>query len=302
MADGKEFLYRLRQGMSEDSDSSFLDARTSYTYLWEGATEFVNRTECLRAEQAITTVAEQEENALAADFLRFYMRDSSGDFFVKYNDGTNVSFPTFVDYQEIYHANNTTSVSVPDRFSVIDRAIYSRITGTCTSSGALSAGEATLTDSAADFTNVSAGDIIHNTTDVSDGIVLSKTSSTVLVTALFGGTDNDWDSTDAYVIQPQGRLQLILDPPPSTSGHTVTVPYIQRPAPVFSSYGVYKFQPQYIDALVAYVQWKYKYRDREPQFGDALFQMFERATRMNQFNLNQTFQRTGLKVNLKKRI
>ena len=52
-------------------------------------------------------------------------------------------------------------------------------TRTTTSAGAAVGGASTLTDTGGDFSDVSPGDIVHNTTDGSDGIVLSKTSSTV---------------------------------------------------------------------------------------------------------------------------
>ncbi len=299
--DGKGLLYQHRQILNENSGSDFLDDRTTYTFLYEAAVEFVNRTECLKATQSITTVADQTNYALEGDFLRPYLRDDNNELVIKYNNG-NVSFIRHRPYDEIFIANNTTSATVPSSFSIIDRpAMYSRLTGTCTSAGALSNGEATLTDSAADFSNVVAGDLIHNTTDDSDGVVLSKTSSTVLVCALFGGTDNDWDSSDAYILQPQGRLDLVLDPPPSEAGDTITVPYIQRPAPVFAPYRAYRFQSHYMEPLVKYAVWLYKYRDREPNFGDAFYQIFERATRMNQHNTNRSLNRGGFRVNFKKR-
>lgn len=238
-----------------------------------------------------------------ADYTRLYLRDSSGNYFVKYNDGTNDRFITFKPYESIIHDNLTTAVTIPQRFTVLDKAsLYSRLSGTATATSAISAGESTLTDSAGDFSNVSAGDSIHNTTDGSDGIVLSKTSSTALITALFGGTLNQWTSGNAYVIQPQGRYQLILEPPPSTAGHTVTVEYIQRPDPVFSSYGTYRFGLQFMEPLIEYAAFKYKYRDREPNFGDYWFKHFDRICRQNQYNMNQSLRRTGLAVNLRNRV
>jgi hypothetical protein len=193
-------------------------------------------------------------------------------------------------------------VSKPDSFTIVDdNTLDSQATGTCTSAGALSGGQATLTDSAADFSDVSAGDIIHNTTDGSMGIVLSKTSSTVLVTALFGGTDNDWDSSDAYVIQPQGRLQLKFDPPPSTASHTLTVHYIQRPKPVYSDYGVFRFQPQHMDAIIKYAAFNYKYRDQEPNFGDALYRHWDMQTRRASNSLGKSIGNKRINVSFKAR-
>lgn len=300
--DGKEALYRLRLLLDETTGAGFLDDRTSYSYLWDAATEFATRSESLKSSQAITTVASTTAYVLNADFMHLYMKDDSGNLFVKYYDGTTYRFINFEPYSSIIHDNQTTAVTIPSRFTIIDKpALYSRVTGTATSAGAASGGEATLTDTAADFSNVNEGDTIHNTTDRSDGYVLSKTSSTVIVTALFGGSGNDWASSDAYTIQPQGRLQLVLDPPPSTAGHTVTVEYVQRPMPVFSDYGIYRFQTQYMDAIVKYAAFIYRYKDQEPDFGNAFFQLFDRSARQNKYSTDKSLVRTGLSVNLKKR-
>jgi len=300
--DGKSLLYDLRQILNEGSDSDWLDSRSSYTYLHLAAVEFVDRTESLRATQSITTVADQTGYTLNADFMRLYLRDQEHEYYIKYNDGSSNTFLKFEDYQKIILDDQTTSVSTPERFSIIDDStLDSQVTGTATSTAASSGGQAILTDTAADFSDVSAGDVVHNTTDGSDGFVLSKTSSTVLVVALFGGTANDWTSSDAYVIQPQGRLKLVLDAPPSTAGHTVTVEYVQRPPIVASDYGAYRIQSHYQQALVQYAVFLYKYRDREANFGDSLFVFFDREVRRSASSLNKALGRQGFRVNWKKR-
>lgn len=58
-----------------------------------------------------------------------------------------------------------------------------------------------MTDSGASFAvNEFVGFVIYNTTDVSQGVIVSNTSTTVTVDELEGGTDDDWDSSDAYLI------------------------------------------------------------------------------------------------------
>jgi hypothetical protein len=299
--DGKDLLRRLRQLLNEDSDSDWLDVQSSYDFLYEAAKATVDRIGCLKSTQNITTVAEDDEYNLNPDFMRLYAKNKSGNYYVRLNDGSNNNFLTWKDYEEIIYEDNTDSVAIPSRFSIIDTSKATQVTGTATSAGALSAGECTLTDTAADFSDVNAGAIVHNTTDSSDGVVLSKTSSTVLVTALFGGTDNDWDSSDAYVIQPQSRYQIYLDPPPSTAGYTLMVPYIQQPAPVYSDYGIYRFSDQYKEALVKYAFWLYKYRDREPNFGDAMYKFWELQTGRAAYSFNRSQRPAGFTVNLLKR-
>lgn len=302
--DGKSLLRNLRQLLNEASDSAYMDNRTSYEYLWQAAIEFVERTNCLAATQSITTVANQAEYNLNADFLKLYLRNKDNNLYIKYNDGSADSFPIFKDKSTIIYQNSTASVSVPSHFYIEDApSLDAQITGTVSSAGALSGGQATLTDtsSATKFANASAGDLVHNTTDASDGYVISKTSNTALVTALFDGTDNDWDLADAYVLQPQGRMRLVLSQPPSAASHTITVYYAQRPAPVFSDYGVYRFQPQHLQAIIYFAAWLYKYRDREPNYGDKFFTFFDSYVRKNSVQVNNAFVREGFSVNFKRR-
>ena len=280
--DGKMLLRALRELLGESSTSEWMDNFTSYTYLNQAAKEFVQRTECLRSEQSITTVADQAEYDLNADFLQVYLRDSNNQPFLKFYDGTNYSWVYYRDYQDIYLANNTTGVTHPSTFTISDNAtLPTQLTGTASSAGALSAGQATLTCTTGGFVagKVSPGDVVHNTTDASDGIVLSVTSATALVTALFGGAENDWDSSDAYVVQPQARWKIILDPKPSTSSYVLTVPYVQAPNPVYSDYGRWRIPDGALSYIVNYAGWLYKYRDREPQFGDQLYKMFDMGVR-----------------------
>lgn len=299
--DGKELLRRVRQFMNEDSDTGWLDTQTTYDYLYEAAKDLVDRTGCLRTTQDITTVADDDEYDLNPDFLRLYAKDSNNDFFITLYDSSDYYTLTWKDYEDILYDKNTTSIEYPPHFSIIDVSNQSQVTGTATSAGDASAGECTLTDTSGDFSDVNPGAIVHNTTDGSDGVVLSKTSSTVLVTALFGGTGNDWDTSDAYVIQPQSRYQLYLDPPPSTADYTITVPYIQQPDPVYSDYGIYRFPDQYKEALVKYACFLYKYRDKEPDFGDTLYLHYERMVGRAAYSINRAQRPTNFKVNFKKR-
>lgn len=203
-----------------------------------------------------------------------------------------------------YKVVKASSQSIPGSFAIRDKqSLYSQITGTATSDGDASGGECTLTDTSGVFITtdyVSPADIIHNTTDASDGVVLSITSATALKCALFGGTDNEWDSSDAYVIQPQGRLELYFNPPPSTSGHIVRVDFIERPGPVYSDYGVYRFRQQAMEAIINRAAFNYKYRDSEPDFGDRLFQLWDMEVRKEIANLNPYLNRRKLVVSWKK--
>ncbi len=301
--DGKSLTNGLAALINETvSSSDFLDSRASYDFIYEAACEFAMRTRALTKTQAITTVADDDEYDLNTDFMGLYLRDSQNRYTLKYNDGTTDYFLPFRPYEAVYYANQTTSALIPSNFSLNDNpTLTDRITGTATSAGALSNGECTLNDSSAPFAAVKVGDDVHNTTDGSDGVVISVTSTSAIVTALFGGTDNDWDSSDAYVIVPQGRKQLILDPPPSTAGHTATLYYIQKPDPVYSPYRAYRFDRQYRPALIKYAAWLYKYRDSEPNFGDAFYKYWDAQCRKAANSEHKSLDKLSMRVNMMKR-
>ncbi len=126
------------------------------------------------------------------------------------------------------------------------------------------------------FADVTPGDMIYNSTDGSEGIVLSTEATfKILTIALFGGTNNDITSGDDFFIQPRKRFLLQLDPPPSTTSHTVTFFYLKKPNPVYTDYGVYEIPFEHSDVLCQYAAWLMKYRDQEPQFGDAFYKYWD---------------------------
>ena len=202
------------------------------------------------------------------------------------------------DYSDIILADNTTSVLDSPRFAIIPAAAQTRIVSTATAVGAAANQECTLTDSTAPFTNVKVGDIVYNATDTSNGVVIAVTSTSALVTALYGGTNNDWTSSDSYIITPQGRWQVVFDPPPITAGHTATVYYVQRPAPVYSYGRAYNFPIGYKRPLINYAAWLYKYRDSQPEFGDAFYKYWNDSVKRFATTLNQGMRRVRLKVNM----
>jgi len=93
--------------------------------------------------------------------------------------------------------------------------------------------------------------IIHNTDDGSTGVVLEVTGAASLRTALFGGTANEWTSGDAYVIEAANPFQLYLDAPAEEDGHTIEVPFLTMPTPVYSDYGVWRLPLRSCRAICA---------------------------------------------------
>ncbi|MCK9602371.1 MAG: hypothetical protein M0R06_25220, partial [Sphaerochaeta sp.] len=101
------------------------------------------------------------------------------------------------EYDKREYAVPTAFEEFPDRIVLLEG-----YTGTHTGSDAASA----LTDSTASFkTSELVGFYICNTTDASKGVVTANTSTGVTAT-LSGGTDNDWDNGDEYIVQKPDAL------------------------------------------------------------------------------------------------
>ncbi len=272
--DGKRLTRQLRQLLNEESGSNYLDSFTTYDLLNQAAQKLNDKVRHIKAIQELTTIADQASYTLRPDYIKFTRESHLGRPIVRFDDGTTFHYLPLKD-DDVRFRNKTyttTSVDVPESFSIeYDESEDSQVTGTETTGGSLAAGKSTLTDSAANFNDVNPGDTIHNTTDGAMGVVLSKTSSTVLVTALFDGTNNFWTSADAYVIQPQAKYKITLTPPPSNASNTVTVEYLKRPKPVYSDYDVFMFPLQYMDAILFYSVGFYKYRNQMQDEGNTWF-------------------------------
>jgi hypothetical protein len=304
--DGKLLKRELRHIINEESGSDLLDTFTTYNFLNDAANEINMRIEHIKNSQTLTIVANQTDYTLDARYMKLYQKALRTDkHFVQFSDGTTRHNIPEKDRDTIVHGNQAvtvTSVAIPDNFYISDDKILDdQVTSTTTSAGALSAGKATLTDTAADFSDVSPGDNLHNIDDGSIGIVISKTSSTVLITAMFDGVDDDWGSGDTYVIQPQGRYKLVFDPPPSTAGNTVEVPYISRLAPVYSDYDHFRLPIQYKEALLNYAAFLYNYRAGRQEVGDKFFVLYDNAVRRSAHNSNKALGRNRVVVSFKKR-
>ena len=99
--DGKDLLRRLAHILDEDTDSSWLDERSSYDHLYEAALEWVDRTGCLTSTQTITTSASGQTYDLNPDFLRFSVRDNNEDYIIRISDGTTTQNLSQKRYDDI---------------------------------------------------------------------------------------------------------------------------------------------------------------------------------------------------------
>ncbi len=242
--------------------------RLVYHFLDLAAGEFVRETRCLTTTVDITTVLARQAYDLPPDFLALWMKNANDRNFCKYDDGTTLSYPVLVPYERIFRSDPDVAER-PTAFAVTARsAVPTVAAGTATSAGARSAGRCTLTDSAALFTTdelVYPRDLVHNTTDGADGIVLSVSSATQITTALFKGRTNAWTSGNAYVIQRATGARIVLDHPSAVAGHTITVPYYCMPAPVYSDYDVWGLPPASCRAICAEAVFLFRNRSADLQ-------------------------------------
>ncbi|MBE3086162.1 MAG: hypothetical protein IMZ64_08095, partial [Bacteroidetes bacterium] len=152
---------------------------------------------------------------------------------------------------------------------------------------------------------VFSGDEVFDTINSYLGIVLSRTSATALVTAMFDISNRaseyaSWGTSTTYLIQPQPRFKLVLDAPSLTAGHTITVEYLKRPSPVYSDYGTYSFAVGFEEALIKYAIWLYKYRDSKPEYGDALYKFYDMEVRKAKNIWRRATGAVGFRVSFKK--
>lgn len=305
-------MYNFGQVLGEPVGSGWLDTKSQYYFLDKGGIKVAKLMGLLHAEQSITTVADQRRYNLDAQYIGLHIRDeSSGDYIIKYNNGSSNSFPYFTAFTNIITDDQSSSIAIPERFSVSDKLVqFDRITGTTTSAGAIDSDskESTLTASASTFvTNgVSPRDIVHSTTNAYSGYVLEVTSETALVTAMFedadGSNTKGWGSGDTFVIQPQARKQLVLDPPPSTASHTITVYSIVKSLPVFADFRIFGFDEDYAMAAIYFAAEIYKLRDDKFNEADSFFQRGDNALRLIKDASDTAYHKSRtMRVNMKRR-
>lgn len=218
--------------------------RRIFECLDQAASIFCRTVRNYKSQATLTTVANQQDYSLPPDFIDLYML-RGGQYFARYYDGTDYSWATVVEWEELFQANLTDAEAIPSRLAIRDRESGdAAITGTATTAGTKSVdGIAILTDSTKAFLTtdrVWPRDVIHNTTDGSSGVVVSVPSATTLRCALFDGSGDDWTNADAYTITPAAEKQIILEAKSEAAGHLINIPYIALPDPVFSDYATWR--------------------------------------------------------------
>lgn len=233
-----QFLDALNQ---DQEDLVQVDLRRIYHALDMAAGLYVRETRGIRSDAVIATVADQQAYDLPPDFKAPSIRQQYGQLrrkvaVAKYDYDGNTAWVPMRSYEVVFRCNRTDNRQVPGCFAVRSAvAAKPSLTGSVTADGPVVAGEATLTDATADFTaSVSPRDVVINTTRNSSGVVLEVTDGQHIQCAMFPEGINSWRTGDGYRIQPEARPQVYLDAPSAVSGHTLTLPYIAQPAPVYA--------------------------------------------------------------------
>ena len=298
--EGYSLIRSLREMLNEPTGSSFMNDRTSYDNLYHAVQDFNVRTHFATSNQVIAITANVASYELNADYCGLALTDIYNRPYVKHTYNGSDTFIFNTEYSSVVLNNDTSTAAVAQQFAITDATQLDNITGTATSTIAQSNGESILIDTAADFSGVAVGDYIHNTTDDSNGIVIKITSATQIICALFEGTLNSWTIADAYVITPQTRYNIVLSPTPSDTA-TLTVPYIVKPTPVYSPYRSYKLPSDAMLPIVHYAAFLYKFRDSEPDFGNAFYKSYDMFARKVAAEIRKAIPgKSGFRVNMSK--
>ena len=298
--EGYTLKRRLVELLEETVSGSLMNDRTTYDVIYDAAKDFVKRTHYLTATQDLSVSANTAAYNLNPEFISLALLDSYNRPYIKYTVGGSDYFIYPQDYANVVLNNDTSTASVPSGFYIKDADQVKRITGTTTSVGASVNGECILTDSTANLSSVAIGDFVHNTTDTSHGIVIEVVSATQLICALFEGTNNDWSVSDAYVIVPQARYQIVFTPTPASSA-TASIVYTARPEPVYAPYRAYKLPTDAELPICQFAAFLYKYKDRNPNYGDALYKHYELFTRKAAVDMRRGIpEKSGMRVNFSK--
>lgn len=298
---------RVMELLQENSLGSFMNDRTTFDYIYDAVMDFNKRTHYLTNTQTINVAGNSSQNiwSLNPDFVCMAFKDRYNQEYIKYTVSGSDNFVTAQDYSEIVLNDDSSTSPVISSWSIIDAPQLPTITGTTSSAGAINSplqGECLLNDTTAPFANVYPGDFVHDTTEGCDGVIIGVNSTSQLICVMFNssGSTQGFGNSDSYVIVPQSRYQLLFTPIPSVAA-TATIPYVPKPLPVYSIYRAYKLPNDALLPISQFAVFLYKYKDRDANFGDALYKYYDLYTRRIAAEIRRGFdQRGSFSVNMVK--
>ena len=273
-----------------EASDDYASRRRIYECLDMASGIFCRETKSLHTSITIDTVAGQQAYDLPPDFIDLFITQASGRSIIRYSDTINYCWPRLTTYERLYRKNLLTPQNTPNLFAIIDKpSTNDVITGSCSAAGAASNGLTLLTDPTKSYmttTNrVWPRDIVHNHTDGSMGYVIQNFDATHLYTALFGGTDNDWTTSDTYTIQPASQKILFLDAPSAVTGHVMHISYVCMSEPVFSDFGMWRFSDRTCRGIAAGAASIFKREKKEYTEAKALAALFTDEIRQYKIEL-----------------
>ena len=167
--EGFALVRKLTEALEETASGSFMNSRTSYDYLYSAVQDFNFRTHYLTNTQVINITANNSEYPLNPDFVSLALLDRFNQPFVKWTYGGQDSFVYPRDYSSVVLENSTAMATIATSLSIVDASQPDNITGTASADSAAVNGECTLSGSS-DFSTVSPGDYVHNTTQRTDSV------------------------------------------------------------------------------------------------------------------------------------
>ena len=300
--EGFTLLRKLKELVNESTADSFMNDRTSYDNLYDAVLDFNIKTHYITQSATIAVVAGTSTYDMPPDYIDLALFDSYNRKYIKWTSTASVNdFVYPMDYTNIVLENSTATASVPSGFAIKSADQPTNISGTASSTNAAVNGESSLV-SATDLSSAYPGDFIHNTTAGTDGVVTAKTSTYQLETAMFhdGNSGGGWTATNAFILIPQTRYQLVITPIPSESG-TITIVYIKRPDPVYSLMRAYNLPFTFTLPIVQFAAFLYKYKNSEPNYGDAFYKFYDAFSRKIAAETRRsTGERQGMRVNFSK--
>ena len=291
--DGRSLIQQTVDALARpELDIMVLGEKKLYDRLDEASSSWARITGSIFNEVALTTIASQQAYDLPPDFIRPHVKDGARRIVGRYvtsDDSTYWLEKT--SYEKVFRKNATEAQDVPGSFAIIQKpAAAARVTGTATTAHTVTAGEVTLEDAAASFTDsVRVRDIVHNSARRTSGIVLAVTDDQHITCAMFPQGQGAWRQDDSYVIQPASRLQLVFDAPPANGDDVLTLPYVSLPRPVFSDYGWPGLSSDAARAITSEAAYLYQVRSTTMRTNPALHKMFLHELRQHKIDRAQGF-------------
>ncbi len=274
--DAHSIISKVYSLINEATTSTFIDDATTYEFLNSALREVVRRTQLFIKEATIKITAGQKSYPLPNDFLKFFAKtdDDYAEPALYYNSNKI----TYIDYGTYLSLDRSATARIPTNYTLNFSYPASSITGTTTSNATPNNGEVQLVSASGNFSSSLIGGAVHVTHNsvTYNGYVVEYVSPTVLVVATQPSTSIS--AGDPYVISPPPTNIITFYPTPSEN-FDLPISYYHTLPPIYSPFRSIPIPQDLLIPIACYICWLYKYKDREPVYGDKYFLIFESGIR-----------------------